>query len=142
MGNSWVRRWRLDASGGDSALTQDPGVVGDDLALGVEDGFVALDGDFAGDGFDDAQDGGADLLVGGGGAHVFGADLVDEAAAGAFAAGLADEDFAGVEGDGLYRAVFEVEDVWRRKHEDEDEGEVQDGGAEDGAGDQDEIVVV
>ena len=37
-----------------SNLAEYPGVVGDDVTLDVADGLVALEGDFAGDGFDDA----------------------------------------------------------------------------------------
>ncbi len=65
------------------SLADDPGVVGDDFAVRVEDGFVALDGDGAGDGFDDAEDGGAAVFVGLGGlraAGLVGANLVEEAA--------------------------------------------------------------
>ena len=102
-------------------LAEDPGVVGDDLAVDVEDGLEVIDGDFAGDGFDDAEDGGAAIFVGGGSAHVVGADLVEEADAVAAAAGLFDEDFAGAERDGLDGLVSEVDVVRRDEHEGEDE---------------------
>src|ERR1700722_12033645 len=92
-------------------LAEDPGVVGDDGVLGVVDGLVALEGDLAGDGFDDAEDGGAGLGGGGGATSVVGSALVEEAAAAAGDASLFDEVLAGVEGDGFDGAVLEVDEV-------------------------------
>ena len=75
----------MDRHGVESArvrrLAEDPGVVGGDAAGGIANGLVALDGDLAGDGFDDAEDGGVQLVVGLCVAEVFGADLVEEAPA-------------------------------------------------------------
>ena len=105
------------------ALTKDPGVVGDDAVLRVADGFVTLKGDFAGDGFDDAEDSCAEFGVSRGSAEVVGADLVEEAAAATGGAGLFDEDFAGAEGDGLDGAIVEVDEVGRDEHEEEDGGD-------------------
>src|ERR1700678_2283185 len=45
-------------------LAKNPGVVCDEVVLGVVDGLVLLDRDLAGDGFDDAKDSSADLGVG------------------------------------------------------------------------------
>ena len=97
-----------------------PGVVGDYLALGVVDGFVVLDRDLAGDRFHHAENRGAAFRIGCRVAHVFGANLIDEAAASAGGAGLPHQDFAGVQGYGLDRFVFVVDDVRRDEHEEKD----------------------
>src|SRR5277367_3295754 len=90
---------------GAMVLAENPGVVGDDLSLSVADGLVVVDGDLAGDGFNDAEDGGAAFGIGIGPAHVVGANLVHETAASAGGACLFDQNFAGVESDGLDRFV-------------------------------------
>src|ERR1700757_1659955 len=99
-----------------AALAGNPGVVGDDAALGIADRLVALEGDFAGDGLDDTDNGGAEGSVVSGGflgclLDVVGADLVDEAAGAVCGAGLFDEDLGGVEGNGLHGAVLEVDEA-------------------------------
>jgi len=118
---------RSDRPARSGLLAKDPGIVGDDLAVGVEDGLIVVEGDLAGDGLDHAQDGGAALEVGlvgvGCAAVVVGADLVDEAGATAAGTGLFDEDFRIAEGDGCDGLVAEVDEVGRDEEEDEDEGD-------------------
>jgi hypothetical protein len=120
------------AGGSVAALAEDPGAVGYGGAFGVEDGFVAFEGDLAGYGFDGFEDAGADAVVvveglafaGGGAGDLFGAHLVEEAAGAVGAgAGLFDEDLGGVEGDGGDGLVFEVDEVGADEEEDEDEGD-------------------
>src|ERR1019366_1919155 len=106
------------------ASADDPRVVSDHFAAGVEDGFAMLDGDLAGDGFNDAKDGGTALALGLRGlrtaGHV-GADLVNESGVAVRLPGFLDQDLAGVERDGLDGAVVEVDDVGRDEEEDQDQ---------------------
>ena len=92
--------------------------------MGVVDGLVVVEGDLAGDGLDDAEDGGAALgfgLVGvGSAAVVVDADLVDEAGVGAGDASLLDQDLAGAEGDGGDGLIAEVDEA--RADEEEERG--------------------
>ncbi len=90
------------------------------MALGVADWLVALQGDFAGDGLDDAEDGGLALGVGGGVTHVVGTNLIEETGARAVGSCFLDEDFAGTEGYGFDGAVLEVDDAWGEEEEEQD----------------------
>ena len=68
----WRRTHPFRSDGQDEApktlvgngLTEDPDVVGDGMAARIFDGLVAVQGDFAGDGFDDAEEGGLEFGVG------------------------------------------------------------------------------
>jgi len=109
-----------------AALADDPGVVGDDLAVGVEDRLYALDGDVAGDGFHDAENGDAALgfcLTDLRAAWFVGSDLVDEAGAAVGLASWFDEDFAGIQCDCFDGAVFEIDIVGRDEEEEQDQGD-------------------
>ena len=109
---------------GRAASAHDPGVIRDDLAMGIENRLIVLDGDGAGDGLDYTQDGVAAFRLGLGdmrAARHIGADLVDELGVAVDLAGFLDQHLCGLEGDGFHGAVFEVDDAGREEEEEEDQ---------------------